>query len=337
MTNKLVIAAAAIALAAMPASAQQRGRGAARHSGTNIQRSGTLATSAPSASRSVSTGFSSDGSYTEDICATGLLSETQARSIDCWTTTASNGKDVTAYLDLKGKRAFKMDEFKLEAGKSYNISADIESKILDKDVVGGLSSDGRTYPLFAFGRGGEVKKPGFSISTDFCGVRSASVDSFELFTDAAEKCGSGVWIFSVFPKVRYTKGQAFTMADYTGVLYADSIAIRIVDKLDEGDNSNKSPAETAKDACGKIDVGALNRVKGMLLASTITSGVGAAGGVVSTIVAATNKEGKAAGVTSGIIGASASTASAVMTGISMGEVDKAITNVEACKSAVNKL
>jgi len=89
-------------------------------------------------------------------------------------------------------------------------------------------------------------------------------------------------------------------------------------------------------------VSALEKVKNMLLASTIVSGVGAAGGVAAAVSNGLNKDGnnstaKTVGMVGSITSAAAGTGTAIMTGISIGDVEKAIKQIEECKKAVSQL
>jgi len=128
-----------------------------------------------------------------------------------------------------------------------------------------------------------------------------------------------------------------------------TIAIDLGDVFEEAgrlyDSQNSGSEEDRKgikDTCGKINVSALEKVKNMLLASTIVSGVGAAGGVAAAVSNGLNKDGnnstaKTVGMVGSITSAAAGTGTAIMTGISIGDVEKAIKQIEECKKAVSQI
>ncbi|MDR2098729.1 MAG: hypothetical protein LBO78_01745 [Rickettsiales bacterium] len=107
----------------------------------------------------------------------------------------------------------------------------------------------------------------------------------------------------------------------------------------------------AKSACGKVDVGALDEVKNLLTASTIGSGIGAAGGIVGTVtgimgqVEAGKEDGDAgksknlglASTISSGVGALGAGTGAVTSGIALKKLKESIDEVANCKHAVEAL
>jgi hypothetical protein len=98
-----------------------------------------------------------------------------------------------------------------------------------------------------------------------------------------------------------------------------------------------------KEVCGKIDVKELETIQGLSIASSVTSGIGAVGGVAGAItsgLAINKKESKGLDIASTItsaIGGATSTAGAVTSGIAAAKLKEIIDNIKKCKEEVSKL
>ena len=98
-----------------------------------------------------------------------------------------------------------------------------------------------------------------------------------------------------------------------------------------------------KEVCGKIDVKELETIQGLSIASSVTSGIGAVGGVAGAITSGLSinkKESKGLDIASTItsaIGGATSTAGAVTSGIAAAKLKEIIDNIKKCKEEVSKL
>ena len=257
---------------------------------------------------------------------------------------------------------FKNTHFVFREGQNYKLSDIIKGD--DKNADALITSCGVTLEVFdsegrlKIGDGNlETKYPDSSSNKALAGAERFEEFSFSIKQQDLENS-----------YISFAKGSAQACDNYRvflldgaynsgrdKMLYTIQVAEN--DKEDEEAFANivevsKDSYENVKNDCANLDVKALNEVKNLLTASSITSGIGAVSGLAGTGIGVANivnnnKNGNenkdlgkkldiASTITSGISAAS-STASTTTSVIAIKKVEELIKKIEVCKNSAKSL